>query len=254
MTVKTGSNEHENKVLILMPTGRDADLVCQTLAGVGISADDCKAFDKLLNGITTGVGAVLIAEEAVQAEALDQLIEALEVQPVWADLPVIIFSSNSRNAESLLNTLGGRINVTIVERPIRITMLISAVRGALRARQRQYQARDLLNQLKESDHQKDLFLATLSHELRTPLNSIIGWTQLLRGNSNIDTDHGLNVIERNARSQAEMISDILFISRVITGKLTLNLEVVDVISVILSAIDVVRPAIEVKEIQLHTFF
>ena len=84
-------------------------------------------------------------------------------------------------------------------------MLISAVRGALRARERQYQSRDLLNQLEESDHQKDLFLATLSHELRTPLNSMLGWIKLLRSKSDspIDLNRGLDVIERNAADAVE---------------------------------------------------
>jgi CheY-like chemotaxis protein/anti-sigma regulatory factor (Ser/Thr protein kinase) len=113
----------------------------------------------------------------------------------------------------------------------------------------------LLHQLEQSDRQKDLFLATLSHELRTPLNSILGWIQLLRGNSrSIDARYGLDVIERNARAQSEMISDILFVSRIITGKLRLNLKPIDLIPVIEQAVEVVIPSIQAKEIQLNTFF
>jgi signal transduction histidine kinase len=157
-----------------MPTGRDADLVRVKLAGGGISAYTCESSERLVAAFSEGAGALLISEEAIEANALNEFVRALESQPVWSDLPVIIFSSHSRNAERLLEKFGGRINVTIVERPIRITMLISAVRGALRARERQYQTRDLLLQLEQADAQKDLFLATLSHELRTPLNSILG--------------------------------------------------------------------------------
>jgi CheY-like chemotaxis protein/nitrogen-specific signal transduction histidine kinase len=135
-------------------------------------------------------------------------------------------------------------------------MLISAVRGVLRARERQYQTRDLLNQLEQADHQKDLFLATLSHELRTPLNSMLGWIQMLRGETGkqIDIKYGLDVIERNAKAQSELISDILFVSQVITGKLTLNMETVDLISVVQEAIDVIHPSAEAKKIQLRTLF
>src|SRR5687768_12746014 len=122
-----------------MPTGRDADLVRVTLSGARIPAQICEDSAKLLADLTDSAGAILIAEEAIDSGGLNEFIDALETQPVWSDLPVIIFSSHSRNAEMLLETLGGRINVTIVERPIRITMLVSAVRGALRARQRQYQ-------------------------------------------------------------------------------------------------------------------
>jgi signal transduction histidine kinase len=179
---------------------------------------------------------VLIAEEALQGGAIGRLVEAVDRQPIWSDLPVILFSSSSRNAESLLSSLGSRFNVTVVERPIRVTMLLSAVRGALRARQRQYQTRDLLAKLEEADKQKDLFLATLSHELRTPLNSILGWIQILRGRnvSREEELHALEVIERNAKTQAEMISDILFVSRVITGKLELKREPLDLVLLIKS--------------------
>ena len=239
--------------MVLMPTGRDAELVRRTLDGVGIDAAICPSFDKLLSGISAGVGAVLLAEEALRELPLGQLIETLEAQPVWSDLPVIVFSSQTRNAELLLEKLGGRINVTIVERPIRITMLISAVRGALRARQRQYQARDLLEQLEEADRQKDLFLATLSHELRTPLNSILGWIQILRRQA-VDQqarDRALEVIERNALSQSEMISDILFVSRIITGKLEIKREPIDITEIVASAVDMIQPSASAKSIALN---
>ena len=236
-----------------MPTGRDAELVRQTLSGVGISASDCKSFDRLLAGIESGVGAVLIAEEAAKADALDQLVDALEAQPLWSDLPLIVFSSNSRNAELLLDRLGGRINVTIVERPIRITMLVSAVRGALRARERQYQTRDLLSQLEQADQQKDLFLATLSHELRTPLNSILGWIQIMRSRRLDESaiNRALEVIERNAKSQSEMISDILFVSRIITGKLEIKHEPIDVGDVMSAVVEMIKPSAEAKLLTLR---
>src|SRR5881392_3799398 len=106
----------ESSVLILMPTGRDAELVRSTLQGVGIDARACQHFDELLESISKGAGALLLAEEAIGPQALDHLLESLEIQPVWSDLPLIVFSSHTRNAEWLLETLGGRINVTIVER------------------------------------------------------------------------------------------------------------------------------------------
>lgn len=235
-----------------MPTGRDADLVRVTLAGVGISADTCESSEKLLAAFSESAGAVLIAEEAIEANALNDFIEALEAQPVWSDLPVMIFSSHSRNAERLVDKFGSRINVTMVERPIRVTMLISAVRGALRARQRQYQTRDLLAQLEQADKQKDLFLATLSHELRTPLNSILGWIQILRTRElePSEIDRAMEVIERNAKGQSEMISDILFVSRIITGKLEIKHEPINVSEVIDTVVEMIRPSAEAKALEL----
>jgi PAS domain S-box-containing protein len=101
---------------------------------------------------------------------------------------------------------------------------------------------------------KDEFLATLSHELRTPLNAVIGWSRMLRS-GRLDPDssqHALEVIERNAWAQKQIIEDILDVSRVITGKLQLNLGPVDLITVVDAALDAVRPAMEAKEIKIET--
>ena len=101
---------------------------------------------------------------------------------------------------------------------------------------------------------KDEFLATLSHELRTPLNAVIGWSRML-GSGRLDGEgskHALEVIERNAWAQKQIIEDILDVSRVITGKLQLNLSPVDLVSVVDAALDAVRPAMEAKEIVIET--
>jgi PAS domain S-box-containing protein len=101
---------------------------------------------------------------------------------------------------------------------------------------------------------KDEFLATLSHELRTPLNAVVGWSRMLRS-GRLDKEsegHALEVIERNAWAQKQIIEDILDVSRVITGKLQLNLAPVDLKSVIEAALDAVRPALEAKEITIET--
>jgi signal transduction histidine kinase/CheY-like chemotaxis protein len=255
-TTKKNSDDVENRVLVFMPTGRDAALVCATLENADVSAQPCPDAKTLEKEIARGAGAILLAEEGLQNGTLEHLIETFNQQPVWSDLPVVLFAGSTNNSEKLLTTIGTRLNATIVERPIRVAMLISAVRGALRARQKQYQTRDLLNQLEDSDRQKDLFLATLSHELRTPLNSILGWIQLLRnGNGRgIDEKHGLDVIERNARVQSEIVSDILFVSRIITGKLTLDLQPIDLIPVVEEAVEVVLPSVEAKNIRLNVFF
>ena len=99
---------------------------------------------------------------------------------------------------------------------------------------------------------KDEFLATVSHELRTPLNAIIGWSHMLR-NDGLDeatTSRALETIERNAKSQAQLIEDILDVSRVITGKLRLNVGPVDAASVINAAVDCVQLAADSKGIEL----
>lgn len=103
---------------------------------------------------------------------------------------------------------------------------------------------------------KDEFLATLSHELRTPLNAVIGWSRMLKSGRLDDESarHAIDVIERNAWAQKQIIEDILDVSRVITGKLQLHLGPVDLISVVNAALDAVRPAFEAKEIKIETDF
>ena len=103
---------------------------------------------------------------------------------------------------------------------------------------------------------KDEFVGTVSHELRTPLNAILGWTQMLRSGMIEQTQHNraIEVIERNARSQAQLIEDLLDITRITTGKLRLNMQPVNLAQVIEAAIDTVRPAADAKEIEIRKAF
>jgi signal transduction histidine kinase/ActR/RegA family two-component response regulator len=105
----------------------------------------------------------------------------------------------------------------------------------------------------DANRLKDEFLATVSHELRTPLHAVIGWSHMLRtgGLDEATTIRAIETIERNAKSQAQLIEDILDVSRVITGKLHLNIGLVDFASVINAAIDSVQLAAESKDIQLE---
>ena len=101
---------------------------------------------------------------------------------------------------------------------------------------------------------KDEFLATVSHELRTPLNAILGWSHMLRTTklNEATAARALETVERNAKSQAQLVEDILDVSRIITGKLRLDVRPMELQPVIESAIDSVRPAIEAKGLRLET--
>ncbi|HEY3026620.1 MAG TPA: response regulator [Pyrinomonadaceae bacterium] len=101
---------------------------------------------------------------------------------------------------------------------------------------------------------KDEFLATLSHELRTPLSAILGWSHLVRSGKldKPQMSRAYETIERNARAQSQLIDDLLDVSRIITGKLQIEPESVDLGSVIQAAIDSVRPAFEAKAIKFET--
>lgn len=111
----------------------------------------------------------------------------------------------------------------------------------------------LYMQAEESSRLKEEFLATISHELRTPLNAILGWSRMLRSGQ-LDTDQSskaLDTIERNARAQAQLIDDLLDVSRIITGKLRMDVRPADPIAFIDAAIESVRPAAEAKGVRVQ---
>ena len=101
---------------------------------------------------------------------------------------------------------------------------------------------------------KDEFLASLSHELRTPLNSILGWTQLLRvrGSSPELLSQGLDTLERSAKLQAQLIDDLLDMSRILSGKVRLDVQHVEPARVVEAAVEVVRPSAEARSVRLQT--
>ena len=111
----------------------------------------------------------------------------------------------------------------------------------------------LYSEAQEANRIKDEFLATVSHELRTPLTAILGWAQMLHGGKLDEaTAHkAVTSIERNAKSQQHLIEDLLDISRIITGKLRLDVRSVDLAPIIETALDGVRPAADAKGIRLH---
>jgi PAS domain S-box-containing protein len=123
----------------------------------------------------------------------------------------------------------------------------------------QQQLQESLAQAENASRLKDEFLATLSHELRTPMTAILGWTHMLRQTTSgssfaertDDLAQGLEVIERNARIQSQIIEDLLDMSRIIAGKIRLDVQAVDVGAVTRAAVDAVRPAADAKRIRLQ---
>ena len=100
---------------------------------------------------------------------------------------------------------------------------------------------------------KDEFLATVSHELRAPLNAMLGWAQILRSTRVDDKTlaHAIQIIERSARTQSRLIEDLLDTARIVSGKLRLDIQPVDLTSLIENAVEVLRPASEAKEVEIQ---
>jgi signal transduction histidine kinase/ActR/RegA family two-component response regulator len=113
--------------------------------------------------------------------------------------------------------------------------------------------KEIEEELRRVNREKDEFLAMISHELRTPLNAILGWAHLLRtgGLDEATHQHALEAVERNSKAQARLVEDLLDVSRIITGKMRLDVQQVDLISVIHAAVNAIRPASEAKSIRLQ---
>jgi len=129
----------------------------------------------------------------------------------------------------------------------------AANRARAEAEQAAAEKERLFRQAEESSRLKEEFLATISHELRTPLSAILGWTRMLRLGqlSNDDQAKALDTIERNARAQAQLIDDLLDVSRIVTGKLRMDVRPSDPIAFIDAAVEAVRPAAEAKGVRVQ---
>ena len=273
---KTDDEARDVRVLLLTPTGRDADLTGRYLTSAGIHVEVCAGMEELCEKCRLGAGAALIAEEALSPESRRLLLDTLGEQPTWSDFPLVVLTAGAEPADGepgAVKSLGGVANVTLVDRPTRVITILSAVRSALRARRRQYEVRAHLaaerlaqeeraRLLEEAvaaraeaeavNRAKDVFLATLSHELRTPLTAILGWARILRdgGMDDASARHGLDVIERNAEAQHQLIRDLLDVSRIISGKLHLTTRQVGLAPIVEAALDSVRQAADAKAIRL----
>jgi PAS domain S-box-containing protein len=141
------------RVLILAPRGRDAEVAAAILAEARLRSHTCASMDALVEGIKAGAGTALVTEESLLEADLHPLAAWLEIQPQWSDFPFILITSRGgieRNpaAGRLLGVLG---NVTFLERPFHPTTLVSLAQAALRGRRRQYDARARLVTLHQSE-------------------------------------------------------------------------------------------------------
>ncbi|HLM55511.1 MAG TPA: ATP-binding protein [Pyrinomonadaceae bacterium] len=190
---------------------------------------------------------------ASAAGITSQLVRAFGFPAVFATVPIIAiiyltYQTNLKNIEA------AAANAEQAERHVEeLSLYIEELKRSEEEREkillREQAAR---SEAEAANRLKDEFLATLSHELRTPLTAIVGWVGLLRAeehDSQLVTE-ALATIERNARSQSQLIDDLLDVSRIISGKLLLDVKEADLSSVVADAIGVVRPAANAKGIEI----
>jgi signal transduction histidine kinase len=169
-------NDPSERILILAPTGRDGPLTHTLLAQAGLAGHVSHSMGELCDELAAGAALLILAEEVLVPSAITLLGNVLARQEPWSDLPIILFTGEGATVQAraptleLLAPLG---NVTLLDRPVRPTTMLSAVQSALRARRRQYATRDTLAEEQRAVHERDQFLAMLGHELRNPLGPIL---------------------------------------------------------------------------------
>lgn len=249
----------DGRVLVLVPTSKDASVTRKLLSSNGISLEVCTTFEALMQDLRLGAAAILLPEEAVSPAHNRALRTILAEQPPWSDLPVLLLTRRGADSAALDEAVGTFGNVTLLERPVRGATLLSAVRTAIRARERQYQIRGHLEDraraeesLRLADQRKDEFLATLGHELRNPLAPLLTGLQLIKlaGVQDPTAARVTAVMERQINHLVRLVDDLLEVSRITRGVIDLQKEPLDLASIVRSAIDTSRPAVDAARHEL----
>ena len=229
------------RVLVAFP-GRDGIRALELLTRAGLETLVLPNVEQLCAEIERGAGAVVLTEELLDEAEVQRLQGVLARQESWSDLPFIILG---RSVEGRLPPLAPLGNVTLVDRPVRVRTLVSALDSALRSRRRQYEARAAILG-------RDHFLAMLGHELRNPLAAILMSAEVLKRTS----DPALlarqqNTIERQVRHVTRLVDDLLEVSRVTTGKIGLRLERVDLGQLIARCVESVEMGAHASRVEIQ---
>jgi PAS domain S-box-containing protein len=250
--------------------GQSPELAAAWLAAIIESADDA-IITKTLQGVITSWnrGAERMFGYAA-AEVIGQPVTILIPDDHIDEEPAII--ARLRKGERIehyetvrLHKDGTLVDISLTVSPIRDAnnKVIGASKIARDISQRKHVEKTLREQsaayerlyaeAQESGRLKEEFLATVSHELRTPLNAVLGWARILRAGrlKKAEAGKALETIERNARAQAQLIDDLLDVSRIITGKLRMDVRPIDPNGFIEAAIDAVKPTAEAKGVRVQ---
>ena len=268
------SAEWDRRVLILAPLGNDAAVTTRLLSEAAISAAPCRNITELLHEMRLGCAALVLAEEALGEESTQLLSQALHHQPSWSDIPILVITGRGESTEiarQKLSLFGPSGNVTLLERPFRPLTIINAAQVAVRARERQYQVRDLLKErerihadlersvelrtaeLRETNAQLEELVYSIAHDLRAPLRAMQGFSSLLISQyGDLLPEEGKNYALRVVRSAEAMDAitlDLLAYGRIARSEVKLG--PVSVASSWTAAMHQCEKAIEETGAQLH---
>jgi signal transduction histidine kinase/CheY-like chemotaxis protein len=243
----------EQRILLNTVTVRDATITGSLLERAGIRSYACRSVVELARELERGAGALLIAEETLTDPDIGGVVALLRRQPQWSDLPVLIIAGSGLVSNAVLEALDMPANITVIERPLRIVALISAVRSALRARSRQYELRAVLEGLREADRRKTEFIATLAHELRNPLAPLSTALAILtlKPHEPEQARPHYEMMRRQISHMVRLIDDLMEVSRITRGKIELKTETVPLERILREAAELSRPALQSGGHELH---
>jgi signal transduction histidine kinase len=209
--------ENEFRVLVVAPTGRDSSLICNLLAGNGISCIPSTTAELALVEFKSGAGALILAEEALTMPAISQWAAQIEEQPSWSDFPLILLTASgevdeeNRRRMRVRQPLG---NVVLLERPARPETFVSTVQAALRSRDRQYQVRDFIARNRDAEEAilrseklavAGRLAASISHEINNPLAAVTNLLYLIGISDSLEEAKRHNEIAANELARVSEI-------------------------------------------------
>lgn len=246
LATTTAPDSPQLRVLLRTATPKDAVMSAAVLARSGIETQVCTSLQQLVHEMRQGAGAPLVSEEVLSGNGATELADAVSVQPPWSDLPVLILARQGADSRAITTAMEGMANVTVLERPIRVASLVSALRSALRARRRQYELRKILEDLSETDKRKTEFLATLAHELRNPMAPLSTALAILTRKA-LTPEAALpyyQLMGRQVEHMVRLVNDLMEVSRITRGKIELQLGELALNEVIRSAVELSRPLVD----------
>jgi signal transduction histidine kinase/ActR/RegA family two-component response regulator len=256
----TGADNGDRRLLVLAPTAKDGAIMQSIVAPAGIPVQIVSSCAALIAEMEKGAAAALVAEEVIGFDDGARLARFLSTQPPWSDFPMLVLARQGAESVELSEAVRTFGNVTLIERPVRIATLLSAINTAVRARERQYQIRGHLAEraraehtLRAADQRKDEFLATLGHELRNPLAPLLTGLHLLQLSAPHDpvSTRACAVMERQISHLVRLVDDLLEVSRITRGVIDIQREPLDLRDIVRAAVETSRPIISAATHKLH---
>ena len=247
-TGRPGMNVDER--VLVWASARDGRLTCSLLTEIGFSCVNCESWEQFRAELNRGVGASSLPANSCWSRWSRTCRPIIDAQPAWSDLPVIVVAGPKPPAnEDPFAMLG---NVSLLQRPVSLDTLRSTAAAALRARRRQYQIRDLLQQRDEADKRKDEFLAMLAHELRNPLAPLRTGLELLKLEPSPEVVRRAKAtMERQVSNLTRLVDDLLDVSRISRGKIALKRTVLDARQRVSDAVSAALPTASRKNVRME---